>query len=194
MSAKGIHGLVLAGGKSERMGRDKALIVYHGQPQYAHLSNLLSAYCDNVYVSCNASQEFFSVPVIKDDPSYADMGPIAGLMTAMEKHEGPWIVIAVDYPQIGKNEIENLIKQRNREAIATVYYNSQTGFYESFIGIYEASFRDIMKQEMLSGRYSVQEILRTHYTEQLVPENLEILRSIDTPESYKTFIQDHENT
>lgn len=189
-----LYGLVLAGGKSERMGHDKALLSYHGQPQYEYLSGLLSECCDEVYISCHAGQEFYTVPVITDDPAYIGTGPVAGLMTAMEKLDSALIVIAVDYPLINRNDIMNLIYHRDRRAVATVYYNTATGFYEPFLGIYEVPFKDLLKQEISIGHYSVQDILRTHHTKQVTPANLEILRSIDTSEAYQAFIKDHENT
>lgn len=192
-TAEPLYGLVLAGGKSERMGRDKAFLAYHGQAQYVYLSGLLNRFCDKVYVSYNGTGEL-TAPVITDRPAYSGIGPMAGLMTAMEKTEGAWIVIAVDYPLITEAEIMDLVYHRDRRAVATVYYNPQTGFYEPFLGIYEACFRDLLKEEISNKRYSVQDILRTHHTKQVVPLNLEILKSIDTPETYNTFIKDHENT
>src|SRR5690606_41979109 len=47
-----LNGLILAGGKSSRMGRDKSLIVFHDQPQRDHLFNILKRFCNEVYLSC----------------------------------------------------------------------------------------------------------------------------------------------
>ena len=46
-----MNGLVLSGGQSSRMGRDKALIDYHGLPQYAYVYDLLLGFCDKVFIS-----------------------------------------------------------------------------------------------------------------------------------------------
>ena len=50
-------GLILIGGKSSRMGREKHLIPYHNAPQYLYLHKLLSEICDDVYVSCSSDQK-----------------------------------------------------------------------------------------------------------------------------------------
>ncbi|NNE77041.1 MAG: NTP transferase domain-containing protein, partial [Pricia sp.] len=46
-----IYGLVLAGGKSSRMGKDKGLIPYHGMPQREYLYHLLGRVCDKTFLS-----------------------------------------------------------------------------------------------------------------------------------------------
>ncbi|MEP6951744.1 MAG: NTP transferase domain-containing protein, partial [Ginsengibacter sp.] len=47
-----LNGLVLAGGKSERMGYDKGMIVWHGREQQYYLADLLKNLCEEVYISC----------------------------------------------------------------------------------------------------------------------------------------------
>ncbi|MCL4693819.1 MAG: NTP transferase domain-containing protein, partial [Candidatus Hydrogenedentes bacterium] len=52
-----LYGLVLAGGKSTRMGQDKSALRYYDKPQVAHCLEMLGQFCKRVYVSCRADQE-----------------------------------------------------------------------------------------------------------------------------------------
>src|SRR4051812_47661865 len=54
---KPLNGLVLAGGKSERMGRDKTRINWHGKEQCYYISDLLKPFCSEVFISCRHEQQ-----------------------------------------------------------------------------------------------------------------------------------------
>ena len=57
-----MNGLVLAGGESTRIGMDKAIIDYHGQPKHIHVYKLLEKCCDQVFVS--SKEKRYSLPTI----------------------------------------------------------------------------------------------------------------------------------
>lgn len=56
-SRKPVPGLVLAGGKSSRMDKDKALLTYHTQNQLIHTAKMLEKQCEQVYISCRTGQQ-----------------------------------------------------------------------------------------------------------------------------------------
>ena len=113
MSDIPVNGLILAGGKSRRMGQDKALLDRGGQSQLAYLAGLLDKKVERVFVSTRADQ--------KDDGErrkyaqivdrYDDMGPLAGILSAMEEHpDSDWLVVACDLPNITGETITHLLK------------------------------------------------------------------------------------
>ena len=94
-----LYGLVLAGGRSRRMGSDKAALQTDGETQLKRTVRLLNRHVDCVFVSTQADQS--------DDPvrsgfdqivdAYDDLGPVAGILSAMDSGpEKSWLVLACD--------------------------------------------------------------------------------------------------
>ncbi len=134
-----IHGLVLAGGKSVRMGQDKGSIDYHGKPQREYASDMLSPLCEKVFLSGRKEQieewetEF---PAIAD--SFTGLGPFGAILSAFrENPNAAWLCVACDLPLLTEKALQQLIAQRDPSKIATAFYNSDTEFPEPLITIWE---------------------------------------------------------
>jgi cyclic pyranopterin phosphate synthase len=143
-----LYGLVLTGGKSERMKRDKALISYHGVPHALYLSNVLGKFCDDVYVSARSGQwentALADLPVIEDQPG--STGPIAGILSAMEKFpEANWIVVACDLVYFNEETVEKLLSSYDPEKVAVAYRNSEKDFPEPLCTLYTPKAREIFR-------------------------------------------------
>jgi molybdenum cofactor guanylyltransferase len=88
-TSRNTTGFVLAGGKSSRMGRDKALLEWHGRNLLHHMQVLLRTVCDPVIV-VGREELPDSIPGV---------GPIGGILTALQYSQTPFnIIIAVDLP------------------------------------------------------------------------------------------------
>lgn len=133
-----IYGLVLAGGKSKRMGVDKATIQYHEHNQAQWTVKLLERFCTKVYLSRRADQnsieEVENILFDKID----DVGPIGGIASAfMQTPQAAWFVVACDMPLLHSGELERLIKSRNPYRFATSLIDEKKGFAEPLASIYE---------------------------------------------------------
>lgn len=136
-----IYGLVLTGGRSTRMKRDKSLLQYHDKKQSVHCSELLSKFCDQTFISVREGQEVCRenkiAPEICD--KFIDIGPLGGILTAMTKYPAvAWLVLACDLPFVDKELLEELIKERNSFKIATAYRSTKEPYLpEPLCAIYE---------------------------------------------------------
>ncbi len=106
-----VCGVILAGGKSLRMGRDKALIEIDGIPLIRRLADILLGLTDHVVVSANdrAAYKFLGLPVVTD--TFNGQGPLAGLHAAMVHSPLPlFLVVACDLPRIHAALLRRLVQ------------------------------------------------------------------------------------
>lgn len=134
-----INGLVLAGGKSRRMGRDKDLIQWHGKEQRYFAADLLQPFCEEVFISCRSEQISGIDPAYKALPdTFLDMGPLGGILSAMRsQRDRAWLVIACDLPLLNEDIIRFLMTSRDPQKIATTYQSPYDGLPEPLITIWE---------------------------------------------------------
>ena len=135
-----LYGLVLSGGKSTRMGKDKGLIEYHGIPQRDYIYNLLNQVCDETFLSVRKDQ-VTEIPkefqVIVDEDVYK--GPYNGILSAHQKYPNvAWLVLACDLPLIDVAALKELIKERNTTKFATAFAVKQNPLPEPLCAISEA--------------------------------------------------------
>ncbi len=105
-----VSAIIQAGGQSRRMGRDKALIDYQGQPIIAHVIKTLQALSDDIVVVSNRSDLYssFGVRVVADyDPP---CGPLGGIAAGLQTVQHPLaVVVACDMPFLNVNLLRWLI-------------------------------------------------------------------------------------
>jgi len=94
--------VILAGGKSSRMGRDKAFLEFEGTPLLARQVKLArEAGAKEIFISGRAATDYttFSCPVLLDD--FLDAGPLAGIERALDVcATQTLLVLAVDMPHM----------------------------------------------------------------------------------------------
>ncbi|MBL6448165.1 NTP transferase domain-containing protein [Fulvivirga sp. 29W222] len=176
-----LYGLVLIGGESRRMGKDKSLLSYHSKNQRAHSYELLSGCCNKVFLSCNANQTpEVTQPFIEDSKDY--LGPLAGLLSAQEKfRDVAWLVLACDMPFVDEELLDMLVRYRDPKALATCFYH---GFPEPLCTIWEPSSYKALIQFVNSGNLRPKQFLKEN-TVKYIHTNSEIkdkFRNINSPD------------
>jgi molybdopterin-guanine dinucleotide biosynthesis protein A len=135
-----LFGLVLGGGRSQRMRTDKASLVYHGKPQTEHCLDLLRPHCQQAFLSCRRDQAdqpgFAGQAQIHD--TFLEMGPLGGILSALRAHrQAAFLVVACDLPFLDAASLAALVAARDPNAIATAFAGPQDGLPEPLCAIYE---------------------------------------------------------
>jgi molybdopterin-guanine dinucleotide biosynthesis protein A len=178
---KGLYGLVLAGGKSSRMGRDKSMLEFHGMPQKDYAFQLLSASCEKVYtsVSATAALSDFKNPIV-DQFSFG--GPINGILSALQfRHDVAWLALPVDMPLVNQPTISLLIHNRDETQLATCFRHKRNGNLEPLLAIWEPQCRKPLLDFCKKGGCSPNEFLKTTEVHYVEIEDDKLLTSINSP-------------
>ena len=137
-NAKSLYGLVLAGGKSTRMGQDKSVLEYFGRPHQDVLYDKVDAICERTFLSVRKDQHDpkFQGESILDKDQFR--GPFNGLLSAHDRYpEVAWLVVACDLPFLDKNTLKQLVMSRNPALMATAMATHATGLPEPLVAIWE---------------------------------------------------------
>jgi molybdenum cofactor guanylyltransferase len=182
-----MYALILAGGRSTRMQRDKATLVYHGRTQLEWAVSLLEPHVQRVFVSVRPDQV--------NDPTRArfdqivdtqeNLGPIAGIMAAQAKYPNvAWLVLACDLPFLDDGTLETLIAARQPQRLATAYRSSHDVLPEPLCAIYEPASREPLLAHVASGKNCPRKFLINSDVHLLDEPNPHALDNVNTPDEY----------
>ena len=174
-----MKGLLLTGGKSQRMGRDKAtLTLRDGMDQTQRGKSLLSDVCTDVYLSVAAGTP--SAPDTLPD-LLEDAGPLAGLHAAFQKDpQSDWLILACDLPLI-ESDVLKMISDHHTGS-ATAFKNRMDQRAEPLCAIYSPGAAAPLGEWLTTGKRCAR-----HFLESLTPTLL------DLPETH-LYALDNANT
>ena len=182
-----LYGLVLSGGRSTRMQRDKATLAYHGRTQLEWATDLLQPFVARAFVSVRPDQT--QDPVRARFPQIVDrhdnLGPIAGIVAAQAEHpDAAWLVLACDLPFLNPATLEHLLRSRDASRLATAYRSSHDGVPEPLCAIYEPASRTAIGAYVASGRQCPRKFLIQSDAKLLDEPDPRALDNVNTPEEY----------
>jgi molybdopterin-guanine dinucleotide biosynthesis protein A len=179
-----MNGLILIGGKSTRMGTDKSLLNYYGQPQRDYLFQLLKKFCSEVYFSSRQEQRL-SENVIIDTLA---ISPISGILSAFKYNsETAWLVLACDMPLVTEEVLGLLIEHRNPEKTATAFYNPEINAPEPLITIYESKAYPLLIKYVEAGHKSPKLFLQATDVQLIETGERSFLKNINTRQEFDVF-------
>ena len=183
-----LYGLILSGGKSSRMGTDKALLNYHGRPQQELLYELATEFCEKTFISLREEQREYlpkKYMVIEDLNEFR--GPLNGILSAHRKYpEAAWMVIACDLPLLNKNTLELLVQGRDAAKDATALATKTTKLPEPLAAIWEPKGLQHAIAYLKNANSSCpRKFLINNDTQLIYPENDAVLANANSIDDYK---------
>ncbi|MCC7301335.1 MAG: molybdenum cofactor guanylyltransferase [Bacteroidia bacterium] len=181
-----ITGIVLAGGKSSRMGRDKGLIEVNGTPLVSRAIYLLQRYCGSVIISSgNSAYDRFGAPRIVDE--IPNMGPVGGMISCIKKTETPWLLfLGCDMPLLDGEVLDLLVAAHREEKDAVVIRHN--GEAEPLCGLYSRKALPHFEAALRGENYRLKDILnklKTQFIDLPTPIFVRSFRSMNTPDEFR---------
>nr|WP_320049799.1 molybdenum cofactor guanylyltransferase [uncultured Desulfuromonas sp.] len=152
MTRQDVTAVILAGGKSRRMGREKLFLDIGGQPLFERVLKPLQMLFDEILVIANNPQPFehYTLPVFSDIYPGSALG---GLYTGLAKASTSWTFIcAADMPFVNVSLIRYLLTQtENCDIVVPV---SDQGM-EPLCACYSKRCLPVMEQALQKGQYKI---------------------------------------
>ena len=183
-----LFGLVLAGGRSTRMQRDKAALEYRpGVTQLDAAMQLLEGRVARAFVSMRADQSGDAARA--RHPGIVDRGdvdgPIAGIAAALDEHpDAAWLVLACDLPFLDGRTLDFLIAARDPARVATAFRSAHDGLPEPLCAIYEPAARAAIGAHIAAGRNCPRKFLINADTKLLDQPDPRALDNVNTVAEY----------
>ncbi len=184
-----LYGLILVGGRSIRMGKDKSTLQYHGTvPQARFLADMLETRCEKVFYSCRPDQvadgQFGDKPHVPD--SFLGWGPLGGILSALNAHpHAAFFVVACDLPFLKPEDLDLLLEMRAPSRLVTAFDNPVRQHPEPLCAIYEPQFREIATKLAEDGLRCPTKILKQLEVQLVSPESIEALDNANHPEDFQ---------
>lgn len=175
-----MNGLVLAGGKGNRMGREKGGMVHpDGRTMVRRAVDLLKdAGCERVVVALREGQEISEdIEVVRDAGEGALGGIIAGMETAASED---WLVVACDLPRLEVDVLKGLL---GFSEDFVVY--GRGGMLEPLCGFYGKRALVILQNSRDTGEWGLLKILCANGAKVLELEDERALENVNTPQDWE---------
>jgi molybdopterin-guanine dinucleotide biosynthesis protein A len=178
-----IQGLVLAGGKSVRMGKDKGTLDFYGKNQRDFAIELLTKNKLKTYLSVRKEQDVDVENKITD--KFIGLGPFGAICSAFQYNpDKAWLVLATDLPFVNDKVIQLLLKHRNPSKVATTIKGKSKQFPEPLITIWEPKSYPRLLEYLAQG-YSCPRKVLINSDVEIVEIDDSFIRNINTPDDFK---------
>lgn len=175
--------VIFAGGKSSRMGEDKALLPFGKYQTLAQFQyKKLSHYFQNVYISSKTDKFDFECRVIED--THKAYSPLIAILSIFETLEVDEVfILSVDAPFVDKEVIETIVKSRNSKRDIVVA-KSPSGI-QPLCGCYKKSIVPLAYAQLAKGNHKLLDLLALAHTHIVEFEEDEPFTNLNHPEEYQ---------
>ncbi|MEZ4907072.1 MAG: molybdenum cofactor guanylyltransferase [Saprospiraceae bacterium] len=140
MANNKLTGIVICGGKSYRFGQDKGMYMLGDKPMIQYAIDNISTIADDIIISTN-DPEYANLGYETIEDRYKDIGPIGGIMAALEYSQNENnIIVSCDMPFLNSELLKYIYNNKENHLAASAtfnnfveplcsYFNKNTGYY-----------------------------------------------------------------
>jgi len=178
---------IMAGGKSTRMGTDKAFVTLDGKTLLVRALEVARALTPEVRIVGDVAKFGAFASVVED--VFRECGPLGGIHAALRASAADLnLMVAVDLPFVSRVLLEYLIaRARSSDAIVTVARAG--GGWQPLCAVYRREFAEVAEKALRQGKYKIDTLFETQRTQAIGEDELkgrgfsvEMFRNLNTPE------------
>ncbi len=178
---------ILTGGKSSRMGTDKASLDFKGKTFAEQISNAIKPYSNSIYNISSRNEHSDSINLIKD--IHLDIGPMGGIHSALSHTDKEWnLITSCDLPLLQPKSIYWLLENTEYKHDATILdINNKRN---PLFGIYHKSCIRTIESLIAQNAYRMMHLIDNINTKIIkAPDYIaDTLININTPEEYQKIL------
>lgn len=179
-----VKGLVLAGGQSLRMGKDKGLLDYFGKSQRYYAVELLEKMNLQTFLSVRKEQKLEEKNRIED--VFLGLGPFGAICSAFQfDPNSAWLTLATDLPYVDEELIRRLLDHRDPSKVATAVKGKGKQFPEPLVTIWEPKAYPVLLQFLAQGISCPRKVLINTDVATVETDDAYIF-NVNTPEEFET--------
>jgi molybdopterin-guanine dinucleotide biosynthesis protein A len=166
-----VSAFILAGGKSTRMGADKAFVRLEGRTLLDRALDLARSVTADVRIVGDTAKFATFAPVVED--VFPGCGPLGGIHAALRSSPTELnLILAVDIPYVSAALLQYLIARAGHSASATVTLAHSGGNWQPLCAIYRRDFADAAEQSLRAGHYKIDKLFAATSTQRIAEEEL----------------------
>jgi len=186
--ANDLAAFILAGGKSTRMGADKAFVALDGRTLLARMLDLARQVTPNVRIAGDREKLSPFAPVVED--VFPGCGPLGGIHAALKSSQSELnVILAVDVPFVSLALLQYLITRARKSPKAAVIIPRSAEGWQPLCAVYRRQFADAAEKALAEGHFKIDALFDQVFVEAIREDELEtagfaprIFRNLNTPE------------
>jgi molybdopterin-guanine dinucleotide biosynthesis protein A len=182
-----VTAFILAGGKSTRMGADKAFVLLDGRTLLARALDIARSITPEVRIVGDPQKFASFAPTVED--IFPNCGPLGGIHSALRSSPTDLnLMLAVDVPFVSPALLQHLVGRASNSP-ATVTVAQTGGGYQPLCAVYRRNFADAAEEALQEGRYKIDTLFAASSTQTIAERELEaagfsprMFRNLNTPQ------------
>jgi len=186
--------VIVAGGKSRRMGVDKALLPFGGFDTLTEFQlHKLHPYFKDIYISCKNRNKFdFEANFIEDDPRYHDSSPLIALVSIFEYLKSDYVaVLSVDTPFFTHQHFQKLHAQIENDT--SIIVSKSSSGVQPLCAIYKKDILPLLLESIREKNHKMQALFEKTKTIYVEFDEDEIFANLNFQEDYQKALQRNHN-